>query len=279
MSRSIRWIVAMPAVLLAVNAWSAPVDVSILDHRFSFTVPGGVNYEYMAEGADCLSLQVESGHHVIAYTYEGVMDTVPPNSLGVPPAPSPDPYPVAYELQFAGKLDLELHLECSNGPVIGPGGGVYEICLQGLAEPGHMTIMGWIATQTFPYEVLYPEPGAGGMPINTCLLDVTFDEVMVLAHPGQNVMEVVAGIGAVNLLLGVEMSSLSMPDMGACIFEFEAPPGTPLFCDDYDPMCDYGLEAVTGGICGQAGIVPEPAAMGLILVGGSLLLLKRSPRH
>jgi len=279
MSRSIRWIAAIPIALLAVNARSAPVDVSILDHKFSFTVPGGVMYEYMAEGADCLSLHVDTGHHVIAYTYEGLMDTVPPNDLGVPPAPSADPYPVAYGLQFAGNLDLELRLECTNGPVVGPSGGVYEICLQGLAQPGHMTITGWIATQTFPYDVLYPDPTPNGLPINTRLLDVTFDEVMVLAHPAQHVMEIVAGIGAVNVLLGVEMSSLSVPDLGACLFEFEAPLGTALFCEEYDPTCDYGLDTVTGGICGEAGIVPEPAAMGLILVGGGLLLLKRSPRY
>ena len=282
MSRSVVWgaLVVLGTLLGSVQA--APLSVRIEDHDFSFDVPFQAVYDYDGAQPDHLSVHTEPGHFVMNYTYSGSLPTVPTNPHGVPPAASPNPYPLysSQPILFAANMDLDMYFTVNDGPYTNPNNDTFEISLVGNA--GHLTITGWIATPGFPPAPLYPSPGPGP---DIVLLDIDLFQVTLLARDNEDRADLIEGIGRINTLLGVDLSDWEAAE-GTTFFKFIAPFASPVFPVVpgalYEPCVDYGWDPLSGRISGEAGagylFVPEPATLGLILSGGVGVFLVRRRR-
>lgn len=275
--RTVRGItfLTLVAAFAVTTAQAVPLSVNIEDHDFTFDVPISAVYDFAGTAPDHLYV-VDGGedHFVHGYTYSGIYPTV---SASVPF--SPDPYPVysGANPSFGGDLELEMFFDAADGPYTNPGGDIFEISLTG--TQGHLTITGFLADQAFPPTVTYPTPAA-----DIVLLDITFEQVSLLARAGHDTIDLIEGRGTVNTLLGVPVSQIPGWEGGDGVtyFKFMAPLGTPIFpmpaAAPYFPWDDYGLNPIEASrISGEAGI-PEPATMAMLAFGGMMIVARRRNR-
>ena len=259
---------------------AVPLSVNIEDHDFTFDVPISAVYDFAGASPDHLFVPAAPDtHYAHGYTYTGVYPTV----VGGPP-PSIDPYPVysngsapPQTTAFGGNMWLDMTFDAADGPYTNPGGDTFEISLTG--TQGHLTITGFIATQAFPPGPLLPVNGA-----ETTLLDITFEQVSLLARAGSDTIDLIEGRGTVNVLLGASPEDIPGWEGGDGVtyFKFSAPLGTSIFpmpaAAPYDPLFDYGLSPIEQSrISGEVGI-PEPATMAMLAFGGMLVAARRRKR-
>lgn len=268
------WLVLVGIGLLAANLQAAPLSIRIEDHEFTFDVPLDAVYDYAGAGTDRLYVPAVSGkHYVHGYTYLGRYGTVPAG-----PPPSPDPYPLysgglGGPILFGANMELDMFFSGSDGPYTNPVGDTFEVSLTGTS--GHLTAAGWIATQGFPPAPLYPP----AVMMDIILLDITLEQVTLLARAGHDTADLVEGIGTINTILGHDPSALGLPTRGTVCFKLMAPMGTSIFPGGvvYRPDMDLVLSPLSGArISGETGMVPEPASALLLILG--LCALRRRSR-
>jgi hypothetical protein len=266
MSRTHFWLVAVALGFFAANVQAAPLSVRVEDHDFSFDVPywgaapWGAVYDFNGLSPDALYVQSSNpNHYVGSYSYVGKAPTVPGG-----PLPSAFPYPVANSTTFGGDLKLDMTFNLNDGPYTSPSGDRFDISLVG--DGGRLTITGQIYNQGLgPASMpLYPPPGI--QPQDIVLLDIAFDKVTLLARVNENRIFKVEGRGALNTLLGEDVTGMDL--LGVAMFDFiaEAPAAAIFTNPNYSPTDDvYGQ--IWGDINGHTG-VPEPATLGLLALGG-----------
>ena len=271
----------LAVAFVATTAQASPLSVNIQDHDFTFDVPFTAVYDFAGASPDHLFVPpAPDRHYVHGYTFTGVYPGVP----GIPPAVFPfNPYPVysngsapPQTIAFGGNMWLDMHFNAADGPYTN-GPDTFEISLTG--TEGHLTITGFIATQAFPPTALLPADGS-----EVTLLDISFDEVSLLARAGHDTIDLIEGRGTVNTLLGVPVGQIPGWEGwdGVTYFKFMAPLGTSIFpspaAAPYDPSFDYGLSPIEfSRISGEVGI-PEPATMALLALGGILVTARRRNR-
>ncbi|MFA6134055.1 MAG: PEP-CTERM sorting domain-containing protein [Phycisphaerae bacterium] len=275
MVRSTFFAVSLALLLLATSVHAGPISVRIDDHDFTFDVALDAVYAYDGGSPDHLSVHKTNGHYAGQYTYTGVLPTVPAGALGAPPAPSADPYPLysGSPVQFAANLDLDMYFVANDGPYTNPAGDSFAVSLNG--TQGHLTITGRVATQGFPAGWLYPTANVNG---DITLLDIEFSRVTLLARAGSSTADLVEGIGQVKTLLGVDVSDNPELNSGGTFFKFIAPVGTNLFASaaaPYDPLVSTLFSEISGRASGEAGLIPEPATLFLLAMGGLAMLRRR----
>ena len=287
MVRSALSLAALSILATALTAVASPLSVRIDDHTFTFDVPysstygTGAQYSYNGASPDTLTIvSSDPNHYVASYSYEGKLPTVPANGpLGAPPVPYPFVYPViCYEplvqsLLFGGSLDLDMTFTSNDGPYIDPNtNDRFDISLVG--NSGSLTIVGRIHSPLFPFPQLYPSVQSGFGDV--VLLDIDFSAVSLLARAGTDRIDLVEGMGKINSFMGYDVSGEDMA--GVVIFKFFAEnPQAPMFGADYQPT-DAVNGSIMGHITGEAGMSPEPATMGLLLLSGLGVLFRRNRR-
>jgi hypothetical protein len=263
-------------VLSSAVTQGAPLNVTIEDHDFTFDVANAPDWQVFASynyevplaqdpARDLLTVNLPCGHYVHGYTYTGKIPTASPV------APSPHAYPVYAGTQpamFGGNLDLAMLFDMNDGPYTN-GADTYDISLYNdpNKDAGHVTITGWLATQSWPPSALHPNP-----PADVTLLDIDLESVSLLAKAGSDRIFKVEGIGTVTTLLGEDVQEELT---GTIYYEFMADPGTVIFPAGYDPLAATDQSPVQGRISGEAGIIPEPATFSLLALGGLLALHRR----
>ena len=269
-------------------------------------------YDYNGAAPDILRLTQRNlpgegpagDHNAASYAYAGIMPQVTPGPIPssppaigtTPPLASPWLYPLYYTAQFGANLEIELMFNSADGPYVNPAGDTFDISLVGQLpknEPiGFLRITGWIGNQSvFPANPpTFPDPPAagGGVPQDIVLLEIAFTKATLLARAQNDTADLVEATGRVNTLLGWDINELVASNpveweslrelVGVTFFKFMLPStgGVIYPTADYDPLVDYpNLRPVFGRISGEAGVIPEPASMFLLGLGGLALLRRR----
>jgi hypothetical protein len=278
--------------VFAAPALAEPLSVNIIDHDFTFDVPhytdptsgniGSAVYDFNGAGADTLRLtqaqpnsqgEILAGtHNVASYAYAGILSPNPVPAI----TPSQWLYPLAFgQLQYGAKLEIEMSFDKNDGPYINQTtGDQFEISLTGTGQGvGFLEITGWVGPQTI-----------GGGPltaIDITLLRIDFDKTSLLARAGSDTIDLIEAKGTVTMLLGENVAGLPEMNLGSTFFKFMLPDVNgsifpTLAGAVYKPMgVDYGLNPAYGRISGEAGLVPEPATMSLLGLGGLAMLKRR----
>jgi len=254
--RSALYPLVSAVLLFATGAYASPLSVIIEDYDFTFDTDFLATYNYNGSAADMLHVMA-GGSDVGSYRFLGM--SAPVDLLGNPPGL----YPVwtsAAPLIYGGDLLLDMAFTLNDGPYVS-GGDIMDISLTGSA--GKLTITGIIGN---------PMPAAVPPMV---LLDMDLTATSLLGRANDDVIDLIEGVGKVNILLGEDVSGQGL---GGCTFmKFFATTGTLIFPDPpgqaYDPLLDYGYQTLEGRVSGEAG-VPEPGAM-LLLAAGALAVLRR----
>jgi len=272
-------------VMLATAAHASPMSIRIDDHDFSFDVPFnedgfGAVYDYRGDQPDQLrvtTMPQADNHYVSSYSYTGVVPTV----LGAPAA-SQFLYPVVSNMvqngYFGGSLEMQMTFELNDGPYVAPSGDAIDISLTGKDTIGdHITITGQIwDPNMLAAAPKFPAPPA---PQDIVLLDITLEEVSLMARVNEDRLYLVEGKGRVTTLLGEDVSTNPvLPQVGVTFFKFFAEDeGAAMFDESgstsYNPLEDYGDDVVHGHISGEVGVVPEPMTIVMLLSGIPFALL------
>jgi len=276
-------------VMLATAAHASPMSIRIDDHDFSFDVPFnedgfGAVYDYRGDQPDQLrvtTMPQADNHYVSSYSYTGVVPTV----LGAPAA-SQFLYPVVSNMvqngYFGGSLEMQMTFELNDGPYVNPPAtDALDISLTGSGNEDFLRITG----QIFNPNLLAAAPAFPAPSIqDVTLLEISLEEVSLMARVNENRLYLVEGVGRVTKLLGEEVDGIELPDIGVTFFKFFAEDENEAMFDgpsqqDYDPLRDYGDDPVVGHISGEAGIgsvpppVPEPMTIVMLLSGIPFALL------
>lgn len=266
-------------------------------------------YDYNGKGPDVLRLTQPivlgegpaGDHNAASYAFAGLLPQVPAGLIppgpivgSTPPVPSNWLYPLYYTAQFGAKLEIELTFNNADGPYVNPAGDKFDISLIGQlpqdAPVGFLKITGWIGNQglvpnappTFP-----DAPPAGGVPADIVLLEIVFTKTTLLARANNDTADLVEARGHVSTLLGWSVEELAATDpvnweslreyAGVTFFKFMLPnTGGVIYSNpDYHPLTTDIQGSVYGRISGEAGLIPEPASMSLLVLGGLAALRRR----
>ncbi len=252
-----RALLIIPVLAFSAATLAAPIIPTITGHDLNF---GAYNadgtVEYATNGLDPDTLTYTSSdldHEVTAYW---------------PAWPSQPVYPVwslAGMPFFGGDLVLSVTFLGQDAPYQGPG-GTLDVSLIGTGAntaPGQadLEVYGSIVTATGTY--------------NGLLWAIDLEDVSLYGYSDSDAY-VLEGIGTI---------------VGGSIAEFEglvgqsgAMRGDLDFIDrpqgwlvpQYDPMLEPIDESVRAAYSGETGLVPEPASIGLLLVGAAALLRRRA---
>ena len=266
---------ALAAVTLTGSVASAiPISVTVDDYAFTFDTEFLVNYQFNGAAPDVLTTAPQNATTEVGlYRYLGIDGAT--DMLGNPIGF----YPVwgsAAPLIFGGDLELEMVFNGADGPYTAPGGDQLDISLTGTADAqtpsvGYLRVTGIIGT-----------PTPSGNPIT--LLEIQFDATSLIARAGEDVADLVEGIGTLTQLLGVDVTAQGRT--GVVTMKLYADGGAVIFpippAENYDPMQDHGLSDLLGRIAGEAGI-PEPASLSVLLLGAVAVICTnrrwRTPHH
>jgi hypothetical protein len=279
LSKFLAGVLLLLMLILIVNpAFATPLDVRIDDHDFTFDVPCWFPdqkyavYDFQGSAPDRLYVNSDINHYVGSYAYTGMLPTVPSSQLGAPPAASPWLYPVLFAQQFGGAMSLDMVFDKNDGPYVNIGAGApdtYDISLTG--DKGVLRITGGIGTQGVPINYLYP--AMGSIPQDVVLLEILFDKTSLLAKSAEDRIFLVEGQGKVTKLLGrdLEEEGIILP-VGVTFYKFIAgQPGTVIFpptaAAPYDPLVEYNLASIAGRVSGEAGVIPEPVTLSMLILG------------
>jgi len=267
-------------VMLATAAHASPMSIRIGDHDFSFDVPvfeeSGAVYDYRGDLPDQLTVTapISGSRCVSSYSYTGML----PSVNGAPSA-SAFLYPVVSSAgYFGGSLEMQMTFELNDGPYVAPSGDAIDISLTGKDTIGdHITITGQIwDPNMLAAAPKFPAPPA---PQDIVLLDITLEEVSLMARVNEDRLYLVEGKGRVTTLLGEDVSTNPvLPQVGVTFFKFFAEDeGAAMFDESgstsYNPLEDYGDDVVHGHISGEVGVVPEPMTIVMLLSGIPFALL------
>lgn len=258
----VRFTILSAAILITASlCTAAPLGVRIADHDFTFDTDFIAKYSFNGASADTLTIEEPEGTEtsgngsVSSYRFAGTTQDFAGNGTGF--------FPI-WEIgnTFGGDMDVRLSFDANDGPFTS-GGTTSPVSLTGTS--GTLLMKGILGVPPG----FTPPPGAS--PVT--LLQIDFDRTSLIGRDATSVdgsvIDLVEASGTVRTLAGQNVSSQGL--RGVIFFKFMAPAGTTIFNTTngaaYDPLAATSASAILGRASGETGVVPEPIALSILLLG------------